>query len=682
LLSSGILPQPCKDADRPLARPEASLAAVYAFALLAVNLYIARDFFSARTAHLSSMHGFWTTLAMKAGDSWFHPTWWPYWDCGIPFEATYAPLVPALAALLAWGRGIPHDVAFQATTGIFYCLAPLTLFLMAWVLTRRPGCAFGAALLYSLTSPTQLLSPDGEFALRRVWEARRLYVVATWDDTPHLAALSMLPLAILFLTLSLRKRRPVYYAAAAFFIGLAALASAFGPVIVVLSAVCLLFVYRREDWRRNVAITVGIGAYGYAIAAAFLSPSLILAVREATANSDEDGWSMGSWTAIAVVILGWTVLWRYLPRWTQDWRLRFFALLAYLMSSIPLIDFWLHRHFLPQSSRYKFEMETALALLVAFTAAACMDRLPRTIRAGVVLVLLALAAEQVVAFRKMEKTFTFPQDVTQTLVYRASIWAGQNLPGRRAFLPGPIAKWANRFADVQQFDGGSFSMATNQSQQNADAAIVFGGGTAEEDARLSLTWLKAYGVAVVGTGSNGKDFWASFTHPGKFDGVLPVLWREGTVSLYQVPLRSAALAHVVPEGAMVRHAPKEPGDVGEVERYAAALDYEPLPAAQMQWEGRNRIRIRAAAVPTGQAISVQVSYHPGWHAKVGGQSRGLYKDGLGLMWLRPECAGPCEVQLDYDGGWELRICRWVSAFAIVGLLAIPLGWRLRRKPRT
>ena len=74
----------------------------------------------------------------------------------------------------------------------------------------------------------------------------------------------------------------------------------------------------------------------------------------------------------------------------------------------------------------------------------------------------------------------------------------------------------------------------------------------------------------------------------------------------------------------------------------------------------------------GQALSVQVSYHPGWHATLAGQPREVKKDGLGLMWLRPGFTGPCEIVLDYDGGWELRLCRWLSwaalAAAVIALV--------------
>jgi hypothetical protein len=71
---------------------------------------------------------------------------------------------------------------------------------------------------------------------------------------------------------------------------------------------------------------------------------------------------------------------------------------------------------------------------------------------------------------------------------------------------------------------------------------------------------------------------------------------------------------------------------------------------------------------SGQVVSIQVSYHPGWHVRAGGQDRTLNRDGLGLMWLQPNCAGPCEIELNYDGGLELRICRWISCAAIALLI--------------
>ena len=109
------------DAVAPTPRSEAFLASVYALALVWLNAYVCRDLFSGSTAYMNSMHGFWIALARRAGASWFQATWWPYWDAGNPFECTYAPLVPGLAAALAALRGVPHAIAFQSVTGLFSC---------------------------------------------------------------------------------------------------------------------------------------------------------------------------------------------------------------------------------------------------------------------------------------------------------------------------------------------------------------------------------------------------------------------------------------------------------------------------------------------------------------------------------------------------------------------------------
>jgi hypothetical protein len=410
------------------------------------------------------------------------------------------------------------------------------------------------------------------------------------------------------------------------------------------------------------------------VAIAFVPPSVLRAIRESTAASDAERWTVGSLTALAVLILGWTVLWHLLRRWTVDWRLQFFTLFAWLMFSVVFTGCTLHRRLMPQPDRYRFELELGLALLAAFGARPLFERLPVAVRRATVLLLLALAAEQVAHHRRLEKEYLFPIDETLTVEHRAATWAGRNLAGTRVFFPGSLGQWSNDFADVLQLSGGSWSMATNQSLQKAKADILFGGPDVRE---ISLTWLKAFGVGAVGMSAPGsQEYWKPYADPAKFTG-LPVLWSESGVTIYRVPLRSTSLAHIVPAGAIVRHPPKNPEDDLEAAQYVAALDDASLPLADLEWPDRNHIRIRSTA-SEGQAISVQVSYHPGWHATVNGQCRAIYEDGLGLMWLRPGSNGRFAIDLDYDGGWELRLCRLVSYLAVLLLVALGVtaAWRL------
>ena len=651
----------------PLTRTEQLRGGAYALLLLWLNGYIARDFFSGHTAHMNSMQGFWTALAGNSPAAWLRPSWWPYWDCGIALEAAYSPLVPWLSSLWAGLLHVPPDMALSSIAGLAYVLAPLTLFAMAWGLTRAAGPSFFASLIYSLLSPSQWLVPDGDFRWARIWEARRLFLIAVWDDAPHLLALALLPVAVLFLARALEHRRRLDYALAALSIALMAAASAFGPVMAIISGISIAAASSPRAWKRCAIEIAATGIYAYLLVMAFVPPSVLQAIAESTAAGDEERWTLGSLTAFAAALLGFTLLRYALRRAHAGERVSFFAYFAFLAGSVPLAAAYLHRRLMPQPGRYKFELELGLALIVAFAGRALLARVPASIRRAAIFLLLALAAEQIVAYRKLEKSYLFPQEVEQTVEYRASNWAAANLAGARVFFPGSIAQWANAFSSVPQLTGGSFSMATNQSQQNAEAAILFETGDQDDHAQLSLTWLEAYGVSAIAVAAAGSaEYWKPFANPAKFDA-LPALWSESGVTIRRVPARSASLAHVVPESAIARHPPQNPKDAAEAGRYVAAMEDPAASEASLAWKGRERILIHATFAP-GQVLSIQEGYSPGWRATVAGRHAAVYKDGLGLMWLRPGCMGGCEITLEYNGGLEWWLCHALSAAALIALL--------------
>ena len=78
---------------------------------------------------------------------------------------------------------------------------------------------------------------------------------------------------------------------------------------------------------------------------------------------------------------------------------------------------------------------------------------------------------------------------------------------------------------------------------------------------------------------------------------------------------------------------------------------------------------------SGDVVSVQVTYHPGWQARAAGKAVPIAKDGLGLMVLRPACEAACEIDMEYDGGLDMRLLRAVSPVGLV-LMA---GWEFARK---
>lgn len=631
-----------------------------AFVLLALNLYLVRDGFHViHTDHMNTMHGFWMALARLADVHWFLPAWWPYADEGSPFEYLYAPLVPGLIALWAKLGRIPVSQAFYCVSSLVYLLGPLSLYGLGVGLMRAPGRSLIAGLLYTLTSFTGLLAPDKGFAFH-IFDDRRMYLMVLWDDTPHMLALTILPMALLFLArVCTRGNQRRDFLLAVLLSALAALASVFGAVMLGIGVICLLIALGRDGaWRRIRSVAL-IGVLAYLIVSPFLTPSLLQVIRrDAAANGH--GWSVESLSALSLVILAAVVGWHFLTKWSADWRLRFLALFAVVAAGIPAAAEFLNREFLPQAGRYKLELDMAWSLLLPFALMPVWQRLPRNIGAAVLLVLVAFGAEQTVAHRKYCKTVLFPADVTGTIEYRVAKWLAQNRPHERVFLPGSIEKWFDEFSDGEQFSGSSWSTAYNPVQQSAQQFVF-----ASADAEKSREWLEAFGVqAILVNGPQSPEFWKPYAAPRKFDGVLPLLWREQDTSIYAVPQRSSSYAHVMPEAA-VR---------GDLSSYVAALRDESRPLATWHWLGHSLTEVNATTAP-GEVVSLQITYAPGWVAEVNGATVPLHGDPRGMMWLAPRQAGPCRIVLRFRGSVE----EWLSRVASYGTLLGLLGWALFAK---
>lgn len=652
---------------RPFPAPRPLLAFLYLLALAALSIYLCREvFLREHTGYMNSMHGFWMAISRLAGAHWLVPAWWPYWDGGMPFEHTYAPLVPAATRCIAGLSGASISRAFHALAGFIYCLGPLTMFIMAWRLSAAPGYGFAAAVAYSLTAPAQLLAPEDRFRWGSVGDAWRLYLNFVWDEAPHLLALALASIAMIFLARLLAdgRRRRDWLLGVVFAAG-AVLANPFGFTILAMAAVSLWLASGAR--RHGLVRMLAVGVVVYLLVSPFYPPSLVAAIG--TNSRLHDAWPATSIAAAGVAALGTMLLWLALRRWTRDGFVRFLALFAWLVSGPPLLETWLGWHYLPQANRYKIEMEWALALLAAFAARGLIGRFRWRWRVLVCLPLVWLAGRQIAVQRGFAKTVLRSVDIRQTVEYRAALWIERHLPGQRVMAPGSMAQWMNAFSGVGQLSGGPFSTTPNLVQQLAVDAIYRNRLAGDRDAALSLLWLKAFGVeAVATTGPASQEFWKPFTNPEKFHGRLPVLWQEPGTTLYRVPQRSSSLAHVIPATASVTRRPRDGLDTAELERYVAALDDASRPVARLRWTGSNRAVIETQ-LARGEVVSIQVNYHPGWHARVNGTEAAIHRDGLGLMRIEPACQGACPIELIYDGGWEFRLCRWLPAAALLALAA-------------
>jgi hypothetical protein len=255
----------------------------------------------------------------------------------------------------------------------------------------------------------------------------------------------------------------------------------------------------------------------------------------------------------------------------------------------------------------------------------------------------------------------------------------RNRHGERAFIAGSSSFLYNVFTDNPQFQGGHIQFAVNPFIPGVVFQIQSGRNASARSAEVSVLWLKAFGAhAIAVSGPGSTDFYRAFADPGKFDGVLPLLWREGDDAIYEVPSRSPSLAHVIPAAAVVERRPIHGLDTEPVEPYVAALDDSRYPLATFQWKGMSEAEIRAS-VDRGQAIAVQVTYDPGWEAYANGKPQPVRGDALGLMVIDPDCRGPCQISLRYTGGKERLAARAMSLAAM--LAAAAFAWFGRHRWR-
>jgi hypothetical protein len=470
---------------------------LYLAGILWLNVYLVRQIFAIEfSAQPQSMHGFWMAIARLAEGHWWTPHWWPYWYGGMPFELTYAPLVPWLAKHLGLYRVI----------GLSLCLVPLAVYGFAWRLTGKAGWSFVAAIVYSVSAPTELLFPDGSFGWAHLGDARRIYLQMVWDETPHYLALGFLLLGWRWWS-----------------IALAALANPFGVTGAILFGLCWVLV--SGEWKK-VAVA---GVLGYLVVCPFYPPSLLPLLRANAALFPGTAWSVTSTVGLTGTVIGMALLWaisRRLPIYG-----RFLLLLTCLLAAIPWLEVRWGSHFVLQPMRYKIELEAALVLCAVFTVGAQVDRTPGWCRVLLGLALLWPASEQVIRIRRFSKELVRSSDAGGMVEYRAARWMEQNIPQKLVFAPGSIAQWMNAFSNVKQYTGGSYPTAPTTMQQTLMWAVF-----PETEADRAIALLQQAGVEVfVVSGQNSSEFWKPYAKPEIYAGRLELLWEEQDTRIYAVP---------------------------------------------------------------------------------------------------------------------------------------------------
>ena len=645
--------------------------------LLLVNLWIAWKLAGLEySAYLGSNECSFMALARRMVD---HPRdllWWPYWNGGTPFQNTYFPLLPATTAGLALltGTSIPHS--FHLATAIFFSLGPVFLYAMAATISRRRWTSFVCGLIYSLFTCTALVSRTVRVAQLSLWNLRRLQNPVFFGEAPEMAALALLPLAILFLYLTFTRRRYWLAVSAGLCSAAVILANAFGAVILALAAACLLCTVETKRFWRNALVLLAVAGAVYLWISPLVPPSVLQAIRVNSPTVDGDyRFNVRCFWGACALLAVLAVFWR-LTRFRVPALIRAVSLFTGAILGIAYLGIAWHIHVVPQSHRYLIAADLSLSLLVGFAAAAVLDRFPVRWRYGLI-ALLAVAA--VLQFRHVVgygRSLVQSVDITQTANYRIAHWLDTNLPGQRIMISASHEYLANVLTDIPQLSGGHDPTAPNFATRIAVFAVYAGHEPGMTDGEFAVLWLKTMGArAVTVPGPSSSEYFKPFRAPAKFDGLLPVLRRENGDTIYAIPTRAPSLAHVVPLASLIEHRRPDGVDGTQLKAYVDALENPAYPLAEWTWKDRHTALIRAR-MNEGQVVSVQVNYHPGWHASVGGKPQPIRSDGIGLIVVHPSCRGNCEILLCYDGGTELLVTCLASACVtlLVVAFAVP-GYR-------
>lgn len=664
----------------PHTRP-AALDLLAGLLLFVLNLALVWPlFFVEYPASFYSIEGAYLGLArhlLQHGDTL---GWFPWWYGGIPFPNTYPPFSHLLTAAWSALSGASVGFAYHQVTAAAYSLIPVAVFALGRSLRAEWAPAALSGLLVSLLSPAAILFGSIRADLGGWRFARRLHVLIASGEGPHLVSILLCLLALFFLVRVFTRPRPLWMALACLGCAATALTNWLGAVALAFGVVAALLAmedpFRKSRW----LIAVAIGVAAYALAAPWMPPSTIAAIRrnapfvegrfEATAQTGVYALAAAAGLLILLGVLRATGA----PR-----ALRFATLWTWMLGAVVALARKPGVALLPQPLRYHIELEIALLLAVAlglfWLMAEVLDR-RRAALTGMAL-LSAATLLQAPVYWTYARQLIRASDGHSSIEAVTARWLSANLPGQRVWLPGSVMFWANAFAEIPQFGGGFDNGIQNPVTLAIHYQIYSSDGAGDRDGQIAATWLKSFGArAVVVSMPNSAEAYHPFRNPAKFDGLLDLLWEHQGMRIYRVPMRHEGLAFVVPEGAVPRSRPADGLDVAPAERYVAALEDTRLPETRFAWNSLSEATIDAE-LRDGQVLSVQIAHHPGWEAWAAEQRLDVAEDGLGQIVLRPG-AGKHRLRLRFTGGWEQVFARSASAVSAL-LLVLLLIPALRKK---
>lgn len=636
--------------------------------LFALNLLVVCKMLGVEySAYQESNEASFIAIARQISFDRFGQSWWPFWACGIPFKNTYLPLLHLVVGTYSKIFGVTAGLAFHQVCALCFCLSPVATFWLAVTLTGNRITSFVSAVAYSLLSPLAVICPKILQDLGSVWNLRRLQILGYYGEGPYSMALLFIPLSVLFLYRAAQTGKLMDKVLAGLFLGLAVLSNAFAATVLAIACIGILGITQaNKKWEvLRTLLLISVGSYCWI--SPLVPPSVLNAIRINSPTVDGDyRFTLTSAFGLGLLILLWgafLLISRNLPsgiRFAWSWAIWLVGIVVLGVNRGIFI--------VPQPHRYEVAAELALCIAMMSTLVYFFGERLQNYRHFVAVAALAVfVALAIHAIRYGSHLIQPLSHVEKTPPYRIAKWVDSNMGGQRVMISGSYSFHFNAFTDSPQLHGAQDTMLPNPLLRYAIFAIYSGMNAGARDTEISVLWLKALGAHAISVpGSKSLEYYKPFANPRKFEGTLPVLWKEGDDTIYGIPGISPSLAHPVSEQSLVRHPPQNGLDISEVESYVSALERSPVSALTSSWTGPNRLVIDGT-VRRDAVVSVQVNAGPGWNAVAAGQPAQLMVDGLGLIYLKTDCDGPCHIIMTYAMDTEGKISWATSIFEMLTL---------------
>ncbi len=423
---------------------------------------------------------------------WPHPLWQPLWYCGTRFDYIYPPVLRYGTALLT-NIFIPVK-AYHVFTAVLFCAGIAGIYFMVRVMEGSRKQAWFSAVCCLFLSPSFLFLKDVRHDSPDLmpW---RLGVLVRYGEGPHISSLSLLPFALGFAFLALRRHRPGALGVAGIFCALVALTNFYGatalaifyPILV--WSVWLTIRERAVLWR-----ALAVPVLAYALAAFWLTPAYLHITLYNMRYVSHPGNLHSYLLTIVAVLLFCAVSFRLAAGKPRTVYLVFASGSLLFMALDVLGHYFLDFLVIGEPGRLIPEFDMAATLFSVEILRRLWNRplgnrrTRHAIRALVVLVALSAFWSVRNFIRHPWAVYQREPDYQSRVEYRVSAWVAANLPGARTLVTGSTRFWWDAWFNNVEVGGGS-----DQGLINPNPGIAMWENVAGVEPDLAVRWLRGVG---------------------------------------------------------------------------------------------------------------------------------------------------------------------------------------------